>query len=122
MSAQGTSTSLPCPCAAVRRHLPPPASCPSAFIPSDLSVSPGRAEPTYSLSSIPFHPAPNLNTPPPPADGTPLIQDFNRIMTTVFNGASIIAQAGGLACLQDEGWAQMLQLVEFYKENAAILR
>ncbi|KAL4853971.1 LL-diaminopimelate aminotransferase [Chlorella vulgaris] len=56
------------------------------------------------------------------ADGTPLIQDFNRIMTTVFNGASIIAQAGGLACLQDEGWAQMLQLVEFYKENAAILR
>jgi hypothetical protein len=24
--------------------------------------------------------------------------------------------------LQDEGWEQMLQLVSFYKENAAILR
>lgn len=50
-----------------------------------------------------------------------MIADFNRIMTTVFNGASNVAQAGGLACLQDAGWAQMLALVEFYKENAAIL-
>lgn len=29
----------------------------------------------------------------PPADGTPVLNDFNRIMTTVFNGASNIAQA-----------------------------
>ena len=34
------------------------------------------------------------------ADGQPVIADFNRIMTTVFNGASVVAQAGGLACLQ----------------------
>ena len=34
------------------------------------------------------------------ADGSPVINDFNRIMTTVFNGASVIAQAGGLAALQ----------------------
>ena len=34
------------------------------------------------------------------ADGHPVIADFNRIMTTVFNGASVVAQAGGLACLQ----------------------
>ncbi len=34
------------------------------------------------------------------ADGAPVIADFNRIMTTVYNGASVIAQAGGLACLQ----------------------
>lgn len=34
------------------------------------------------------------------ADGFPVINDFNRIMTTVFNGASVVAQAGGLACLQ----------------------
>ena len=34
------------------------------------------------------------------ADGSPVINDFNRIMTTTFNGASVIAQAGGLACLQ----------------------
>lgn len=31
-------------------------------------------------------------------------------------------QKGGLACLQDEGYQQMLDLVAFYKENAAILR
>lgn len=34
------------------------------------------------------------------SDGTPVITDFNRIMTTIFNGASVVAQAGGLACLQ----------------------
>ena len=33
------------------------------------------------------------------ADGSPVIADFNRIMTTVFNGASVIAQAGGLAAV-----------------------
>eukprot|EP00884_Botryococcus_braunii_P000832 jgi/Botrbrau1/1074/Bobra.0076s0039.1 len=55
------------------------------------------------------------------ADGFPVINDFNRIMTTVFNGASVIPQAGGLACLQDEGYRQMLEVVDFYKGNAAIL-
>ena len=34
------------------------------------------------------------------ADGTPVQKDFNRIMTTTFNGASVISQAGGLACMQ----------------------
>ena len=34
------------------------------------------------------------------ADGTPVIRDFNRIMTTVFNGASVLAQAGGMAAVQ----------------------
>lgn len=33
-------------------------------------------------------------------DGSPVHADFNRITSTVFNGASSIAQAGGLACLQ----------------------
>lgn len=39
------------------------------------------------------------------ADGQPVIADFNRIMTTVFNGASVVAQAGGLACLQARHWS-----------------
>ena len=56
------------------------------------------------------------------ACGAPVIGDFNRIMTTVFNGASSVAQAGALACLQDEGFRQMKDLVAFYKENATILR
>ena len=29
----------------------------------------------------------------------PVIKDFNRVVCTCFNGASSIAQAGGLACL-----------------------
>lgn len=37
------------------------------------------------------------------SDGFPMINDFNRIMTTCFNGASNIPQAGGLACLQPDG-------------------
>lgn len=56
------------------------------------------------------------------ACGAPVIGDFNRIMTTVFNGASSVAQAGALACLADEGFSQMNALVSFYKENAEILR
>ena len=55
------------------------------------------------------------------ADGSPVIADFNRIMTTVFNGASSVAQAGGLAALADAGYEEMRGLVGFYKENAAIL-
>lgn len=55
------------------------------------------------------------------ADGSPIINDFNRVMTTCFNGASNIAQAGGLACLSPEGLKAMNDLVVYYKENARIL-
>ena len=37
------------------------------------------------------------------SDGFPVAKDFNRIVCTAFNGASNIAQAGGLACLSPEG-------------------
>ena len=43
-------------------------------------------------------------------------------MSTSFNGASNIAQAGGMACLSDEGMKAMSDLVSFYKENALILK
>jgi len=33
--------------------------------------------------------------------------DFNRIMTTAFNGASNVVQQGGLAILDDEGLAEI---------------
>ncbi|KDD73293.1 class I/II aminotransferase, partial [Helicosporidium sp. ATCC 50920] len=55
-------------------------------------------------------------------DGTPVHADFTRVMTTVFNGASCVAQDGGLAALTGEGWTQMRELVSFYKENASILK
>lgn len=37
------------------------------------------------------------------SNGFPVIHDFNRIVCTCFNGASSIAQAGGLACLSSDG-------------------
>jgi len=55
-------------------------------------------------------------------DGSSVHADWNRMMTTCFNGASNIVQAGGLACLQPEGLKEMYGTVGFYKENAAILR
>jgi aspartate/methionine/tyrosine aminotransferase len=56
------------------------------------------------------------------ADGTPVSQDFNRVMTTAFNGASNIVQAGGLACLDDDGLKEIDVLIDYYLENASILR
>lgn len=38
------------------------------------------------------------------ANGFPVIKDYNRIVCTCFNGASNIAQAGGLACLSEDGY------------------
>lgn len=56
------------------------------------------------------------------ADGSSVRDDFNRVMTTCFNGASNISQAGGLACLDDEGRKEIKQLISYYMGNAAILR
>ncbi|KAL0375976.1 UNVERIFIED_CONTAM: Aminotransferase ALD1, chloroplastic [Sesamum calycinum] len=55
------------------------------------------------------------------ANGFPVINDFNRIICTCFNGASRIAQAGGLASLSKEGYKAVISLVDYYKENAEIL-
>lgn len=56
------------------------------------------------------------------SDGTPVRNDFNRVMTTAFNGASNIVQSGGMACLDDDGLAEIDALIEYYLENAKILR
>jgi LL-diaminopimelate aminotransferase len=55
-------------------------------------------------------------------DGSPVINDWRRVMSTIFNGASNIAQYGGLAALDDEGWQEMAQSVGFYMENAQIIK
>ncbi|HII64298.1 TPA: LL-diaminopimelate aminotransferase [Candidatus Woesearchaeota archaeon] len=55
-------------------------------------------------------------------DGTPVRKDWNRIMTTVFNGASSIAQYGGIAALEREGMKEMERTVSYYMENASIIR
>lgn len=56
------------------------------------------------------------------SDGTPVRSDWNRVMTTAFNGASNVVQAGGLACLDDEGLKEIDSLIDYYLENAKILR
>jgi len=55
------------------------------------------------------------------ADGSLVHKDFRRIFTTCFNGASNIAQAGGLAVLDDMGMEQVERLTDYYLENASIL-
>jgi LL-diaminopimelate aminotransferase len=54
--------------------------------------------------------------------GEPVRNDWNRIMTTVFNGASNIAQHGGLAAMDDEGFLEMKRLISFYMGNAGIIK
>ena len=56
------------------------------------------------------------------ADGTPVKQDWNRVMTTLFNGASNIAQHGGLAALDEEGRKETQGLVDYYLENARLMK
>jgi len=55
-------------------------------------------------------------------DGTPVRQDFNRVMTTAFNGASNIVQNGGMACLDEKGMAEIDSLIDYYLENAKLLK
>ncbi|KAK9930616.1 hypothetical protein M0R45_027650 [Rubus argutus] len=55
------------------------------------------------------------------ADGFPVIKDYNRIVCTCFNGASNIAQAGGLACLSEDGYQAITSVIDYYKENAKII-
>ncbi|KAL8097519.1 aminotransferase ALD1, chloroplastic-like [Apium graveolens] len=55
------------------------------------------------------------------SNGFPVIHDFNRIVCTCFNGASSIAQAGGLACLSSDGLKAIYSVVDYYKENANVL-
>ena len=48
--------------------------------------------------------------------------DWHRICATVFNGASNIAQAGGLAALDSEGQKEIRALTDFYLGNAQLIR
>lgn len=55
-------------------------------------------------------------------DGTPVHQDWTRITSTIFNGASNVAQAGALAALEPEGMTAMKHMTDFYLENARIIK
>lgn len=47
--------------------------------------------------------------------------DYQRLISTFFNGASVISQAGALAALSSEGLSEMKEMLSFYQENAHLL-
>ncbi|MBB63710.1 MAG: LL-diaminopimelate aminotransferase [Waddliaceae bacterium] len=55
-------------------------------------------------------------------DGTAVADDWKRILSTCFNGASNIAQIGGIAALDPEGIEASRHLINAYMENAKVLR
>lgn len=55
-------------------------------------------------------------------DGTSIKNDWNRLISTFFNGASNIAMNGGIAALSDEGMQEMTQMIDYYLENAHLIR
>ncbi len=55
-------------------------------------------------------------------DGAAVHDDFNRIVTTVFNGASVFAQAAGLAALGPDGLAATRRQIDHYMGNARLIR
>jgi len=56
------------------------------------------------------------------SDGTSVNKDWNRIMTTLFNGASNIVQKGGIAALDKKGVREMKAMIAYYMENAKIIK
>ena len=56
------------------------------------------------------------------AGGESVNADWNRIAGTIFNGASNIAQEGGLAALDDKGLKEVRKLTDFYLGNAKLIR
>jgi LL-diaminopimelate aminotransferase len=55
-------------------------------------------------------------------DGYSVNADWNRITTTVFNGASNIVQKGGLAALDEKGLKEMRKTIKYYKANAKVIK
>ncbi len=47
---------------------------------------------------------------------------WNRRQATKFNGASNIAQAGGLAALSEQGQAETQKIIDYYMGNARLMR
>ncbi|MDR3624399.1 MAG: LL-diaminopimelate aminotransferase [Chlamydiales bacterium] len=55
-------------------------------------------------------------------DGTSVKADWNRLTTTIFNGASNIAQRGGCRVLEEDGLLEIKRVIQYYLENARIIK
>lgn len=96
-------------CSASSPHSCPPPSCSVLLLPACLPTPSTGADEvaleTCSFSKYAGFTGVRLGWTVVPkklryADGSSVHADWNRMMTTCFNGASNIVQAGGLACLQ----------------------
>ncbi len=56
------------------------------------------------------------------SNGTSLHQDWFRIVSTFFNGASNLAQQGGIAALEDRGIEEIQQTIGYYLQNAKMIK
>lgn len=56
------------------------------------------------------------------ADGSSVASDWTRVVNTIFNGASKIVQAGGLAALSPEGLKEMRATTDLYMANAQVIK
>lgn len=54
--------------------------------------------------------------------GSAIWKDWKRLSATIYNGASNIAQYGGLAALEDEGWKKNREIIDQYQHNASRLK
>jgi LL-diaminopimelate aminotransferase len=50
--------------------------------------------------------------------GGSIFADWKRVVSTTFNGASNVAQAGAIASLSEEGWSELESLVANYMSGA----
>lgn len=55
-------------------------------------------------------------------DGSSIKKDWTRVISTIFNGASILSQKGGWAILQEQGLIEIERLISFYMENAHLIK
>jgi len=55
-------------------------------------------------------------------EGRHVHADYSRLITTFFNGASNLSQAGALAALSPQGQLEIQQTLQYYLENASLLR
>lgn len=55
-------------------------------------------------------------------DGSSIKKDWERIVSTCFNGASNIASHGALAAMTNEGQTAIRKMTDYYLENALLLK
>lgn len=55
-------------------------------------------------------------------DGSSVRADWNRVTSTVFNGASNIAQSGGCAIFEEDASRDISSLTHLYLQNASIIK